>query len=40
MNETELVNRKIDWIDKQVREGKRKVLTPKQALGKYAKYLK
>jgi Arc/MetJ-type ribon-helix-helix transcriptional regulator len=35
-----MVKAKLDKIDKQIREGKRKVLTPKQALGKYAKYIK
>lgn len=40
LSETELVNRKLDWIDQQIKDGKRKLLTPKQALGKYAKYLK
>lgn len=35
--ENELVNRKIDYIDEQVKLGKRKMLTPEEALGKYAK---
>jgi hypothetical protein len=37
--EIEMVNRKIDWIEEQVRLGKRKTLTPEEALGKYAKYI-
>ena len=40
LDEIEMVNRKLDRIDQEVREGKRKVLTAHQALGKYAKYLK
>lgn len=40
LSEEEMVNRKIDWIDEQVRKGKRKVLNSEQALGEYAKYLK
>lgn len=40
LSETELVNRKLDRLDLEAREGKRKVLTAKQALGKYAKCLK
>ncbi|MFA4907687.1 MAG: hypothetical protein WC602_05445 [archaeon] len=40
LSETELVNMTLDEIERQVKAGKRKVLTPKQALGKYAKYLK
>ncbi len=34
-----LVSRKLDRIDKDVREGKRKTLNAKEALGEYAKYL-
>ena len=37
--EIEMVNRKVDWIDEQVRLGKRKMLTPEEAFGKYAKYI-
>ena len=40
MNEVELVNRKLDFLDRQARLGKRKILNSDQALGKYAKYLK
>ncbi len=39
-NENELVNQKIDRIDKQIRDGKRKLLNAKQALGKYSEHLK
>ena len=35
-----LVKRKLDFIDDQIKQGKRKTLTSKQALGKYNKYLK
>lgn len=38
--EERLVGEKLDRIDKEIREGKRKVLNTKQALGKYAKYVK
>jgi predicted transcriptional regulator len=37
INLEELVNRKLDTIDGQVRAGKRKLLNAKQALGPYAK---
>ena len=40
LSETEMVNRKLDRLDEEINSGKRKLLTPKQALGKYAKYLK
>ena len=39
-NEVELVNRKLDRLNKDIEEGKSKLLTPEQALGKYAKFLK
>lgn len=39
-NEVELVNRKLDRLNKEIEEGKSKLLTPEQALGKYAKFLK
>jgi len=39
-NETELVNKKLDFIDEQIKKGKRKVLNAEQALGKYSKHLK
>ena len=40
LNEVELVNRKLDTIDKEIVEGKRKLLNAGQALGKYAKHPK
>ena len=39
MNEEELVNRKLDRMDEQMRTGKRKLLNAKQALGPYSKRL-
>lgn len=39
-NETELVNRKLDRIDREIRQGKRKLLNADKALGKYSKHLK
>jgi len=39
MSEEELVNKKLDRIDEQVRAGKRKLLNAKQALGPYSKRL-
>ncbi len=39
-SEVELVNRKLDVIDKQIKEGKRKLLNAEEALGRHAKYLK
>ena len=38
--EIELVNRKLDRLDKLAKQGKRKTLNSEQALGRYAKYLK
>jgi len=40
LSEAELVNRKLDKLNKEIDEGKSKLLTPEQALGKYAKFLK
>lgn len=40
LNEVELVNRKLDRIDQDIKAGKRKLLTADEALGSYAKYLK
>ena len=40
LSEVELVNRKLDKIDEDIKKGKRRLLTPKEALGKYAKNLK
>ncbi|MFA5745913.1 MAG: hypothetical protein WCX82_01860 [archaeon] len=37
--EIEMVNRKIAYIEEQVKLGKRKTLTPEEALGDYAKYI-
>ena len=39
-NEVELVNRKLDKIDQDIKSGKRKLLNADQALGEYAKHLK
>ena len=38
--EIELVNRKLDRINREIKQGKRKLLNSKEALGEYAKYLK
>ena len=38
--EIELVNRKLDRINREIKQGKRKLLDSEQALGKYAKFLK
>ncbi len=38
--EDELVRLKMDFVDAQVKEGKRRLLNSEQALGEYAKYLK
>ncbi|MCX6802041.1 MAG: hypothetical protein NT067_02915 [Candidatus Diapherotrites archaeon] len=40
LSEVELVNRKLDRLDKEIKTGKRKLLNADQALGKYSKYLK
>jgi len=40
LGEVELVNRKLDFLDQQAKQGKRKLLNAEQALGKYAKHLK
>ncbi len=39
-SEVELVNRKLDRIDQDIKAGKRKLLNADEALGSYAKYLK
>ena len=39
-NEVELVNRKLDRIDQDIKAGKRKLLNSNEALDSYAKYLK
>ncbi|MBU0662509.1 hypothetical protein KKH30_03905 [Candidatus Micrarchaeota archaeon] len=40
LSETELVNRKLDRLDREINEDKRKLLNADQALGEYAKHLK
>ena len=40
LGEVELVNRKLDRMDQEIKAGKRKLLNADQALGKYSKYLK
>ncbi|MFH0836129.1 MAG: hypothetical protein V1834_03130 [Candidatus Micrarchaeota archaeon] len=40
LSEAEMVNRKIDKMDREIAEGKRKLLGPEEALGEYAKLLK
>lgn len=40
LNEEELVSRKLDKIDREIKEGKRKLLSAKEALGPYAKHTK
>ncbi|MFH1256537.1 MAG: hypothetical protein V1494_04555 [Candidatus Diapherotrites archaeon] len=40
LGEVELVNRKLDRLNKEIDEGKSRLLTPEEALGKYAKLLK
>ena len=40
LNEAELVGRKLDRMDHDIREGKRRLLSADQALGEYSKYLK
>jgi len=39
-SEVELVNRKLDRINREIKSGKRKLLNSEQALGAYAKCLK
>lgn len=39
MDETALVNAKLDRIDSDIASGKRKLLKAKDALGEYAKHL-
>ena len=38
--EVELVNRKLDKLNQDIKEGKSRLLGPEEALGKYAKLLK
>lgn len=40
ISEEIMVKEKLDRIDKEIKEGKRKVLNSKEALGVYAKYVK
>ncbi|MFH1588447.1 MAG: hypothetical protein ABIA76_03870 [Candidatus Diapherotrites archaeon] len=40
LSEAELVSRKLDKIDEEIKSGKRKLLNADEALGSYAKYLK
>ena len=40
VGEEAMVKEKIDRINREIKEGKRKVLNSKQALGAYAKYAK
>jgi Arc/MetJ-type ribon-helix-helix transcriptional regulator len=39
-SEDVLVSRKLDRINREIREGKRKLVGKKEALGVYAKYVK
>ena len=40
LSEVEMVNRKLDKLNKDIEEGRSRLLTPEEALGKYAKVLK
>lgn len=40
LSETDLVNRKLDKLNKEIEMGKSRLLTPKEALGKHSKFLK
>jgi len=40
LNETEMVNRKLDAIDRDISNGKSRTLNAEQALGWHAKHLK
>lgn len=40
LGEVELVNSKLDRLNKDIEEGRSKLLTADEALGKYAKFLK
>ncbi|MEM0360739.1 MAG: hypothetical protein QXK06_05380 [Candidatus Diapherotrites archaeon] len=39
LGEIELVNRKLDFLDQKVKEGKRRLLNANEALGPHAKHL-
>ena len=40
LSEAELVNRKLDRIDQDIKAGKRKLLNADEALGEYSKHVK
>ena len=40
LSEAELVNRKLDRIDQDIKAGKRKLLNADRALGEYSKHVK
>ena len=40
LDETQMVNAKLDRLNEEIETGKRTLLTPEQALGKHAKWLK
>ena len=40
LEEVELVNRKLDRLNAEIEAGKSRLLSPEEALGKYAKLLK
>ncbi|MFH1234410.1 MAG: hypothetical protein V1493_02255 [Candidatus Diapherotrites archaeon] len=40
LSEVELVNRKLDRLNQEIKEGKRRLLGPEEALGPHAKNLK
>jgi len=40
LNEVEMVNKKLDRIDYEIKIGKRRLLNDKEAFGEYAKYIK
>jgi hypothetical protein len=40
LSESQWVKMKLDWIDSQIAAGKRRVLSPEEALGKHAVKLK
>lgn len=40
MTEQQLVSKKLDKIDREIKTGSRKTLNAKEALGEYAKYVK
>ncbi len=40
LSEVEMVNKKLDRLDQEIKSGKRKLLNADEALGEYAKHLK